>query len=236
MIQLLPLQFLHHSKLRRKVCNLTLTHTNPYFKTLFPYIIETLKEETKAETKTEAKTEAKSEPKSEPRTETKKLFRPTWSQEDKNMFFEALNEYGKDFEAIYSHITNKLRKKGLPDSVMKTKDQVRHFYYRTWHKISKHLKFSEGTHLNNSPQSIKTHHLILDINKLAQELYGLINYGELRKKIGSVNEKMCMKLNELIYRGTVAFRLKGRTVRIKTPMCRALRKINLLDGNSYLLR
>ncbi|KAF2896063.1 hypothetical protein ILUMI_10107 [Ignelater luminosus] len=154
---------------------------------------ETVKEETKQEV-------------------VKRPLRPSWSQEDKNLFFEALNEFGKDFEAIHSHITNKLRKKGLPDSVMKTKDQVRHFYYRTWHKISKHLKFSD------------------DVKKLAQELYGLINYGELRKKIGSVSEKTCMKLNELIYRGAVAIRTKGKTVRIKTPMCRALRKLNQLDG------
>lgn len=141
----------------------------------------------------------------------KRQLRPTWSQEDKNLFFEALNEFGKDFESIYLSIAAKLKRKGLPDSVLKTKDQVRHFYYRTFHKISKHLKFSD------------------DIKKLAQELYALINYGELRKKLGSVSEKTCMKLNELIYRGTVCVRFKGKTIRVKTPMCRALRKLNQLD-------
>lgn len=74
---------------------------------------------------------------------------------------------------------------------------------------------------------------MIDVKKLAQELYGLINYGELRRKIGSVSEKTCMKLNELIYRGSVAIRTKGKTVRIKTPMCRALRKLNQLDGMYY---
>ncbi|GLV35215.1 cramped [Carabus blaptoides fortunei] len=143
--------------------------------------------------------------------EVKKPLRPQWSPEDKDIFFEALNEYGKDFDAIQQHINNKFKKKGLPDSLIKTKDQVRHFYYRTWHKVSKHLKFAE------------------DIKKIAQELYALINYGELRKKAGSVSEKTCMKLNELIYRGTVAIRVKGKTIRIKTPMCRALRKLNQLD-------
>ncbi|KAK5644228.1 hypothetical protein RI129_008073 [Pyrocoelia pectoralis] len=141
----------------------------------------------------------------------KRQLRPTWSQEDKNLFFEALNEFGKDFESIYLYIAAKLKRKGLPDSVLKTKDQVRHFYYRTFHKISKHLKFSD------------------DVKKLAQELYALINYGELRKKIGLVSEKTCMKLNELIYRGTVCVRFKGKTIRVKTPMCRALRKLNQLD-------
>ncbi|KAK4887661.1 hypothetical protein RN001_003932 [Aquatica leii] len=161
-------------------------------------------------TATDQKKEAAKE---ETKPEANKKLRPTWSQEDKNLFFEALNEFGKDFESIHSYIATKLKKKGLPDSVMKTKDQVRHFYYRTWHKISKHLKFSD------------------DIKKLAQELYGLINYGELRKKIGSVSEKTCMKLNELIYRGSVSIRFKGKTIRVKTPMCRALRKLNQLDEN-----
>ncbi|KAF5283703.1 hypothetical protein FQA39_LY17251 [Lamprigera yunnana] len=150
--------------------------------------------------------------KEEAKPETsKKQLRPTWSLEDKNLFFVAMNEFGKDFEAITLFIGTKLKKKGLPDSVMKTKDQVRHFYYRTWHKISKHLKFSD------------------DIKKLAQELYGIINYGELWRKTGCTTGKICMKLNELIYRGSVSVRLKGKTIRIKTPMCRALRKLNQLN-------
>lgn len=67
---------------------------------------------------------------------------------------------------------------------------------------------------------------------MAQELYGLINYGELRKKSGSVSEKTCMKLNELIYRGTVTLRIKGKNIRVRTPMCWALRKINRIDGKT----
>lgn len=174
--------------------------------------------------------------------EVKKPLRPSWSQEDKNIFFEALNEYGKDFEAIQQYINNKFKKKSLPDSIAKTKDQIRHFYYRTWHKVSKYLKFSDGKMLYQFYKKTSTTGLsitvirnnikpyFLDIKKIAQELYALINYGELRKKIGSVSEKTCMKLNELIYRGTVQIRFKGKTIRIKTPMCRALRKLNELDG------
>lgn len=71
---------------------------------------------------------------------------------------------------------------------------------------------------------------LVDIKKIAQELYALINYGELRKKIGSVSEKNCMKLNELIYTGSLAVRRRGKTIRIRTPMCRALRKLNRLRG------
>lgn len=168
--------------------------------------------------------------------EVKKPLRPQWSPEDKDIFFEALNEFGKDFDAIQQHINNKFKKKGLPDSLIKTKDQVRHFYYRTWHKVSKHLKFAEGIatlFCNLYVTQIAGLNLLLDIKKIAQELYALINYGELRKKAGSVSEKTCMKLNELIYRGTVAIRVKGKTIRIKTPMCRALRKLNQLDGNCF---
>jgi len=74
-----------------------------------------------------------------------------WSQDDKQLFFEALNEFGKDFEAIQNHLASKLkgRNKGptptnLSHLVPKNKDQVRHFYYRTWNKISKFLTFPKG--------------------------------------------------------------------------------------------
>lgn len=77
------------------------------------------------------------------KTEVKRSCRPQWSTEDKDAFFEALNEYGKDFDAIQQYIINKFKKKGLPEA-LKTKEQIRHFYYRTWQKISKHLKFSDG--------------------------------------------------------------------------------------------
>jgi len=58
-----------------------------------------------------------------------------------------------------------------------------------------------------------------------------VNYGEIRKKVGFCTEKiMCMKLNELVYKGTIQIRVKGKTLRIKTPICRALRKLNRLQG------
>ncbi|KAL3265316.1 hypothetical protein HHI36_009524 [Cryptolaemus montrouzieri] len=142
--------------------------------------------------------------------EQKKL-KPTWSAEDRVLFFEALNEYGKDFENIHSYMIQKLKKKGVPDGLLITKEHVRHLYYKTWHKISKYLKFSEGT------------------KKAVQELYGLINYGELRKKVGMFTQKINHKLNELIHNGCVAIRVKGKMVRIKTPMCAALRRLNKLD-------
>lgn len=54
-------------------------------------------------------------------------------------------QFGKDFESIHNLIVNKCKKKGavLPITV-KNKEQVRHFYYRTWHKISKLIQPVEG--------------------------------------------------------------------------------------------
>ncbi|XP_078685062.1 protein cramped-like isoform X2 [Branchiostoma floridae x Branchiostoma belcheri] len=137
----------------------------------------------------------------------------SWNQEDKDAFFEALYEYGKDFESIQAHIANKHKKRGDPPSLTKNKDQVRHLYYRTWNKISKFLDINE------------------DVKKAVQELYGLINYGELRKKIGRLDEKNGHKLNELIKYGVTTVRVKGKNVRIKTPVCRALKRLNNIDDD-----
>lgn len=131
--------------------------------------------------------------------------------EDKNTFFKAVNEHGRDFDALHSYFLNQGKKKGLSENMIKNKEQIRHFYYRTWLKISKHLKFSE------------------EVKKASQEIYGLINYGELRRKLPRIHEKVLLKLNELVYWGSTQVRLRGKTMRIKTPICRALRKLNQLE-------
>uniref|UniRef100_A0A671Q4Z0 Protein cramped-like n=1 Tax=Sinocyclocheilus anshuiensis TaxID=1608454 RepID=A0A671Q4Z0_9TELE len=143
----------------------------------------------------------------------------SWSTEDKNSFFEGLYEHGKDFEAIQNNIALKYKKKGKPASMVKNKEQVRHFYYRTWHKISKHIDF------NNVYSRV--------LKKSSQELYGLIYYAELRKKVGGLmDDKNVAKLNELIQQGATTVRSKGRNLRIKAPMCRALKKLCDPDGVS----
>ncbi|GAA6104184.1 protein cramped-like isoform X1 [Tachysurus ichikawai] len=143
----------------------------------------------------------------------------SWSTEDKNSFFEGLYEHGKDFEAIQNNIALKYKKKGKPASMVKNKEQVRHFYYRTWHKISKHIDF------NNAYSRV--------LKKSSQELYGLICYAELRKKVGGLmDDKNVSRLNELIMQGATTVRSKGRNLRIKAPMCRALKKLCDPDGVS----
>lgn len=70
----------------------------------------------------------------------------------------------------------------------------------------------------------------IGVAKKVQELYALINYGEMRKKIPVDNQKFYMKLRELVYRGSVTWRVKGKNCRIKTPSCPALRKINQVES------
>ncbi|XP_014442507.1 protein cramped-like [Tupaia chinensis] len=143
----------------------------------------------------------------------------SWSTEDKNTFFEGLYEHGKDFEAIQNNIALKYKKKGKPASMVKNKEQVRHFYYRTWHKLTKYIDFD--------------HVFSRGLKKSSQELYGLICYGELRKKIGGcMDDKNAAKLNELIQVGATTVRHRGRNLRVKAPMCRALRKLCDPDGLS----
>ncbi|XP_058977693.1 protein cramped [Musca domestica] len=140
--------------------------------------------------------------------------RPTWSNIERNHFFDALNEFGKDFEAIGNFINSKLKRRSpAVDVSFKSKDQVRQHYYQTYHKICKYICFSE------------------EVRKPAQELYALINYGEMRRKLQFVTDKHFMKLKNLVYHGHVTVRCKGKNIRIKTPSCKALRRLNQLDDS-----
>ena len=57
----------------------------------------------------------------------------------------VLFQYGKDFESIHNLILTKCKKKNNTMSgTFKNKEQVRHFYYRTWHKISKLIQPVKG--------------------------------------------------------------------------------------------
>lgn len=132
-----------------------------------------------------------------------------WSWEDKKIFFEALNECGKNFDAMQIFFHKKNRKN-------KNKEQIRTFYYRTWHKICKYVDFPDRR--NNADY---------DLKKSSKELYGLINFGELRKRLGSqLDDKTGMKLRELIFKGHTNVRIKGKTYRLRTPTCAALKKLN----------
>lgn len=138
-----------------------------------------------------------------------------WSNEEMGFFFEALNEHGRDFEQISRIINSKMRRKSPSDHDFKTKDHVRQVYDRTFQKASRYLKFSD------------------DVKKPAQELYTLINYGEMKRKVVMSKEKIFLKFfKNLVYKGFVMIRWKGKNIKVKTPSCRALRKLNQLEGNT----
>lgn len=175
----------------------------------------------------------KEEHKVNPKTpsQPKAPSRITWNNEEKDMFFDALNEYGRDFEAIATYINNKQKRKSTTDPFYKTKDQVRVLYYQFYQKVSKYLKFSDGESLLWLVMNSFSFLLLSfsEVKKVPQELYALINYGEMRKKLIFINEKSFLKLRELVYKGCVTIRTKGKNIKIKTPSCRALRKLNQLE-------
>jgi len=75
-----------------------------------------------------------------------KIRRELWSAEDTNAFFDGLNEFGKDFESIQWFMVHRAKRKGSCEQAVKSKEQIRHFYYRTWHKIYKYIEFPKGNY------------------------------------------------------------------------------------------
>lgn len=67
-----------------------------------------------------------------------------WINAERTLFFDALNEFGKDFEAIANFINGKQKRKTAADPAYKAKEHVRLLYYQTFTKISKYLRFSDG--------------------------------------------------------------------------------------------
>ncbi|CAD5122469.1 DgyrCDS10893 [Dimorphilus gyrociliatus] len=142
-----------------------------------------------------------------------------WSCDDQAAFFEALNDNGRNFDKILAYINSKQKKK---NEDLKSREQIRHYYYRTWHKVSKFLEI----------------HKSKDVNCKAVELYGMINYGEFKRRVGYLNKKNAFKFNELVQQGSCNVKNvrkgKGCFLRIKTPTCKALRNLHkqdLTDGD-----
>ena len=128
---------------------------------------------------------------------------------------------------------------------VKSREQVRHFYYRTWHKISGSCQFSEvlksqvtsvpaDAVTEDSPEKIQE--TLKEIDKGVLELYGLINYGEIWKKFPSKwDSRIKSHLKELVLEGSTVIKSgpKAKAIKIKTPVCKALKKLNglILDGD-----
>lgn len=133
--------------------------------------------------------------------------------DDIKLFFEAIGEYGKDFQKIEQYMAQKSQNR---DQV-KNRDQIRNFYRNLYGKLAQ-LDIIDK--------------LDERVDKLAQELYLLINYGEIWKrlefKVKFRFDKGTRKLlDELVHQGhTGTFRYKNKNIRLRTPSCKALKKLN----------
>ena len=67
----------------------------------------------------------------------------------------------------------KYKKRGKPVNMVKNKEQVRHFYYRTWHKISKHIDFANGELpiISVTPKTAGTQRDITETQRVEQDLF-----------------------------------------------------------------
>ena len=151
------------------------------------------------------------------------------TDEDHKLFFEALGEHGKDFQNIQQYMAQKGGQKSNNKSGDNNKsiepqekresdkkeddrkrEQIRNFYNKLYTKLSQLIGKLDDR-----------------VEKVNQELYLLINYGEIWKRHGfKFNSKTKRLLEELIYQGTTTFRFKKKNVRLRTPPCKALKKIN----------
>lgn len=169
---------------------------------------------TENSTGSETVVSSSSPPKPKTKRRKKKVKRQweSWGKAEKDTFFEALHEYGKDFDKICHFIATKHKRRGDPPALIKNKNQVRHFYYRSLNKIAKYLPEQPSGNDNQK--------------KMIIELKGLICYGELRKRICGWNDKHGKKLEELLSHGTISIRSKGKNFKIKAPVqCRALKRL-----------
>ena len=135
----------------------------------------------------------------------------SWAKADKDLFFEAISEFGKDFDKICSFMDKKVKTRGksVKDCEPRNKDQIRYFYYRTWKQISKAVSLQPS-----------------ESKRIQHEIYCMICYGELRKKCRGFGKKDLKRLDDLVRTGSTTVRHKGRKIRIKPPNCRFLKKLS----------
>lgn len=144
---------------------------------------------------------------------------------DYKLFFEALGEHGKDFQNIQQYMAQKCgkankssdqnksidpqeRKEQDKKEEDKKRDQIRNFYNKLYAKLSQLIGKLDDR-----------------VEKVIQELYLLINYGEIWKKHGfKFNNKTKKLLEELVHQGYTTLRFKNKNVRLRTPPCKALKK------------
>jgi len=131
-----------------------------------------------------------------------------WGQDEKDDFFQALGDCGKDFDKILLYM-NKQRRK-VKSEETKNKEQIRHLYYRTWNNIMKRLKLPP----EKDPKTASI-----------RECHYLICYGELRRKgITGFGSKAMKQLQDLVTTGCTVVRFRTRNIRLRAPI-RAMKKL-----------
>uniref|UniRef100_A0A1I8GSN3 SANT domain-containing protein n=1 Tax=Macrostomum lignano TaxID=282301 RepID=A0A1I8GSN3_9PLAT len=115
-----------------------------------------------------------------------------WTPEEKSVFFDALKLYGKNFMEISRCMRMKVRR--TANASVKSRNQVKVFYQRTWQSIRHFLTFDEA------------------VRPAVRELYGLINYGHFRKYLvgKKLNARYGERLNELVHNGATRIKVRGK--------------------------
>uniref|UniRef100_A0A915L612 Uncharacterized protein n=1 Tax=Romanomermis culicivorax TaxID=13658 RepID=A0A915L612_ROMCU len=170
----------------------------------------------------------------------KARFYDPWNEFSLGLFFEALKQFGKDFDQIHNYFQQKCKQQNA-----KNYAQIKTFYRRTWLKLSTKLNLPENG----------------NIPKDAREIFGMIAYGELIKRAKNLkmtSPDFSVILSGLVLNGFTVVRIrvkiraknaetnknrtstgaaklpkrKIRIVKIKMPQCPALTKF--FDKNTVL--
>ncbi|MES1905245.1 MAG: chromatin binding, partial [Paramarteilia canceri] len=123
---------------------------------------------------------------------------------NKHLFLECFMDAGKNFDYLAS-LYNLRNKKISSTFLRKNKDQMKYFYFNNWYKIYNYVKEIES------------------INKIALEVLTYVNYAALYKI--SQDDSLLGSLNDLIIKGSITLKYKGKNHQVKTPNCKALKNM-----------
>jgi len=149
-----------------------------------------------------------------------------WTKLEQQIFFNALRQNGKNFESItqYFNVRQKRYKLDNGVSVQKSKEQIRHFYYRTWHKVLKYISMpSLKADSSTATTTNTTVTITFDSSQFSlrdMQVKCLIAFNLLMTKLHQWNKKAAIKLVELINQGWTTIREKGKLNRLRMPVCK----------------
>jgi hypothetical protein len=167
----------------------------------------------------------------------------TWNKMEQQIFFNALRQNGKNFESITQYFNARQKRFTKSDTdpttntngVQRSREQIRHFYYRTLHKITKYVSIpmsKDAANANTSAtasaaavaSSSSTNILTTNNSLRDTQVRCLIAYHTLMNKSLRWNKKTAIKLVELIDHGKVKIVEKGKITRLRMPICKVSSK------------